>query len=449
MIDIPDSSFPRVIIVGGGFGGIQLAKSLRDKEVQVLMLDKHNYHTFQPLLYQVATGGLEPDSIAFPLRKIFKQHKNVFFRVANVESVLPEQNKIITNIGEVHYDYLVIATGSTTNFFGNEMIENHSMHMKSIPEALNLRSLILQSFEEALLKDSINAQEALMNFVIVGGGPTGVETAGALAELKMHVLPSDYPDLDLRRMQINLVESNERVLSSMSEQASEMSDSFLKEMGVVIRTNDAVVSYDGHYAKLRSGKVLESANLIWTAGVKAATFKGLEKTEFVRGGRIKVDEYNVVSGYTNIYAIGDVAAMITEEYPNGHPGVAQVALQQAKNLSKNIISILNGRKLKAFRYFDMGSMATVGRNKAVVDLPFIRFQGFFAWFVWMFLHLLFLVGFRNKMVVLINWIWNYFSYDRGTRLIIRPYRKNKIIMEEENELIINMPVDRQGINNLI
>lgn len=436
MIDIPDSSFPRVIIVGGGFGGIQLAKSLRDKEVQVLMLDKHNYHTFQPLLYQVATGGLEPDSIAFPLRKIFKQHKNVFFRVANVERVLPEQNKIITNIGEVQYDYLVIATGSTTNFFGNEMIENHSMPMKSIPEALNLRSLILQSFEEALLKDSINAQEALMNFVIVGGGPTGVETAGALAELKMHVLPSDYPDLDLRRMQINLVESNERVLSSMSVQASEMSDSFLKEMGVVIRTNDAVVSYDGHFAKLRSGKVLESANLIWTAGVKAATFEGLDKTEIVRGGRIKVDEYNLVSGYTNIYAIGDVAAMITEDYPNGHPGVAQVALQQAKNLSKNIINSLNNRKLKPFRYFDMGSMATVGRNKAVVDLPFIRFQGFFAWFVWMFLHLLFLVGFRNKMVVLINWIWNYFSYDRGTRLIIRPYRKNKIIMEEEKELII-------------
>ncbi len=437
MIDIPDSSFPRVVIVGGGFGGIQLAKSLRDKEVQVLMLDKHNYHTFQPLLYQVATGGLEPDSIAFPLRKIFKQHKNIFFRVANVESVDDEHNSIKTNIGDIRYDYLVIATGSTTNFFGNDSIEYHSMPMKSIPEALNLRSLILQSFEEALLKDSINEQEALMNFVIVGGGPTGVETAGALAELKMHVLPSDYPDLDLRRMQINLVESSERVLSSMSVQASEMSNTFLKEMGVMIRTNDAVVSYDGHFANLRSGKVLESKNLIWTAGVKAAVFNGLDKAEIVRGGRIKVDEYNQVIGYSNIYAIGDVAAMFTEDYPNGHPGVAQVALQQAKTLSKNLINILNNRKQKVFRYFDMGSMATVGRNKAVVDLPFIRFQGFFAWFVWMFLHLLFLVGFRNKMVVLINWIWNYFSYDRGTRLIIRPYRKNKMIMEEEKELTSN------------
>lgn len=433
-IEIPDSSFPRVVIVGGGFGGIQLAKSLKEKEVQVLMLDKHNYHTFQPLLYQVATGGLEPDSIAFPLRKIFKKHKNIFFRVANVESVNPEQKLLKTNIGEISYDYLVIATGSTTNFFGNDMIENHSMPMKSIPEALNLRSLILQSFEEALLKDSINEQEALMNFVIVGGGPTGVETAGALAELKMHVLPNDYPDLDLRRMQINMVESSERILSSMSVQASEMSDKFLKEMGVMIRTNDAVVSYDGRYAKLRSGKVLESANLIWTAGVKANIFEGLNNAEFVRGGRIKVDEFNKVLGYDSIFAIGDVATMITDETPNGHPGVAQVALQQAKNLSKNIINLINKRNLKAFRYFDLGSMATVGRNKAVVDLPFIRFQGFFAWFVWMFLHLLFLVGFRNKMVVLINWIWNYFSYDRGTRLIIRPYRKNKVIKLEEEEL---------------
>lgn len=436
MIDIPDSSFPRVVIVGGGFGGIQLAKSLRDKEVQVLMLDKHNYHTFQPLLYQVATGGLEPDSIAFPLRKIFKQHRNVFFRVANVERVDAEHKTVHTNIGHISYDYLVIATGSTTNFFGNETIENFSMPMKSIPEALNLRSLILQSFEEALLKDSINEQEALMNFVIVGGGPTGVETAGALAELKMHVLPNDYPDLDLRRMQINLVENSTRILSSMSEQASEMSDKFLKDMGVMVRTNDAVVSYDGRLAVLKSGKTLETANLIWTAGVKAAVFNGLEKAEFHRGGRIVVDEYNQVKGYSNIYAIGDVAAMITEETPNGHPGVAQVALQQAKTLSKNIINLLNSRKQKAFKYFDMGSMATVGRNKAVVDLPFIRFQGFFAWFVWMFLHLLFLVGFRNKMVVLINWVWNYFSYDRGTRLIIRPYRKNKIIKEEEMELSI-------------
>ncbi len=436
-IDIPNSSFPRVVIVGGGFGGIQLAKSLKNKEVQVLMIDKHNYHTFQPLLYQVATGGLEPDSIAFPLRKIFKDHNNVFFRVANAERIDAENNVLVTNIGHIHYDHLVIATGSTTNFFGNETIENNSMPMKTIPEALNLRSLILQSFEEALLKDSINEQEALMNFVIVGGGPTGVETAGALAELKMHVLPNDYPDLDLRRMQINLVENNERLLSSMSVEASNQAENFLKELGVMIRTSDAVLSYDGLKAVLKSGKELESTNLIWTAGVKGAIIDGLDKAELFRGGRILVDEYNKVKGYDNVYALGDVAAMISDDYPNGHPGVAQVALQQAKNLSKNIISAINGRKLTAFKYFNMGSMATVGRNKAVVDLPFIRFQGFFAWFVWMFLHLLFLVGFRNKMVVLINWIWNYFSYDRGTRLIIRPFKKNKDIMAEEKQLIHN------------
>ncbi len=434
-IEIPETSFPRVVIIGGGFGGIQLAKKLRDKEVQVLVLDQHNYHTFQPLLYQVATGGLEPDSIAFPLRKVFKNHKNVLFRVAKAERIDAESKILHTSIGEIAFDFLVIATGSTTNFFGNEEIENNSMPMKSIPEALNLRSLILQSFEEALLKDSINEQERLMNFVIVGGGPTGVETAGALAELKNHVLPNDYPDLDLRRMQINIVESAPRLLSAMSEQASKRAEEFLKKMGVHIRTNDAVTSYNGNSAKLRSDRTLETANLIWTAGVKGSIVNGLDKLTIHKGNRIKVNEFNVIDGYESIFAIGDVAAMVTDELPNGHPGVAQVALQQASNLAINIISIINLRPLKKFRYFDLGSMATVGRNKAVVDLPFIRFQGIFAWFVWMFLHLLFLVGFRNKMVVLINWIWNYFSYDRGTRLIIRPYRKNKQVMEEETELI--------------
>lgn len=434
-IDIPETNFPRVVIVGGGFGGIQLAKNLKNKEVQVLMIDKHNYHTFQPLLYQVATGGLEPDSIAFPLRKVFKHQKNFVFRVANVEKVHPSEKYLETSIGEIPYDYLVIATGSTTNFFGNTEIESNSMPMKSIPEALNLRSLILQSFEEALLRDSINEQEALMNFVIVGGGPTGVETAGALAELKSHVLPNDYPDLDLRRMQINLVESAPRLLSSMSPQASKQAEGFLKEMGVNVRTNDVVVSYNGTTVELKSGRKLETTNLIWSAGVKGSVIEGINPEVLVRGNRIRTDSYNRVSGYENIFAIGDVAAMITEETPNGHPGVAQVAIQQGKLLSKNIINLINNREMKAFSYLDLGSMATVGRNKAVVDLPFIRFQGIFAWFVWMFLHLLFLVGFRNKLVVLVNWIWNYFSYDRGTRLIIRPYRKNKDVMDEERNLI--------------
>lgn len=433
-VDIPDTIFPRVVIVGGGFGGIQLAKQLKDKEVQIIMLDKHNYHTFQPLLYQVATGGLEPDSIAFPLRKIFKHQPNFIFRVAEAKSIDSEKQIVNTSIGNISYDFLVVATGSTTNFFNNEEIENNSMPMKSIPEALNLRSLILQSFEEALLKDSINEQEALMNFVIVGGGPTGVETAGALAELKTHVLPNDYPDLDLRRMQINLIENAPHLLNAMSKQASQKAEDFLKKMGVYIRTDDAVIAYDGKKAKLKSGKVLETTNLIWTAGVKGVALKGIKPESIIKGNRIQVNKYNCVIGHHNIFAIGDVATMITEKFPNGHPGVAQVAIQQGSLLAKNIINIINKRKLIPFKYKDLGSMATIGRNKAVVDLSFIRFQGIFAWFVWMFLHLLFLVGFRNKMVVFVNWVWNYFSYDRGTRLIIRPYKKNKIIMAEEHEL---------------
>lgn len=422
-VDIPESRFPRVVIVGGGFGGIALTKSLRSKEVQVLMLDKHNYHTFQPLLYQVATGGLEPDSIAFPLRKIFKGQANFVFRVAEVTEVIPEKNLLYTSIGNISYDYLVLATGSETNFFGLTEIQQNSMPMKSIPEALDLRSMILQNFELALLKDSLNEQEALMNFVVVGGGPTGVETAGALAELKNHVLPNDYPELDIRRMQINLVESSGKLLGAMSPQASESAARFLQEMGVILWLGEQLTSYDGKRALLKSGKELVTANLIWTAGVKGAVIKGINPEIIVRGNRVKVDAFNRIGSSSNIFAIGDMAAMISEEFPNGHPGVAPVAMQQAKQLGKNLVKIMNGIEPEPFRYMDKGTMATIGRNRAVVDLTFIRFQGIFAWFVWMFVHLLTLVGFRNKMVVFVNWVWNYFSYDRGTRLIIRPFRK--------------------------
>ena len=307
--------------------------------------------------------------------------------------------------------------------------------MKSIPEALNLRSLILQNFEEALLKDKPAEQAQLINFVIVGGGPTGVETAGALAELKLHVLPNDYPDLDLSKMQINIIERAPRLLNGMSEQASKRAEEFLTEMGVRVRTNDSVKSYNSLNATLESGVILNTSNLIWTAGVKAATIAGLDSDLTERGSKLIVDQYNTVMGYEHIFAIGDVCAMPSEDYPNGHPGVAQAAIQQGKNLANNIINIVNDRPLTAFKYKDLGAMATIGRNKAVVDLPLIRFQGVFAWFVWMFLHLLFLVGFRNKLIVLINWIWNYFSYDNGTRLIIRPFRKNKQVREEEIKIV--------------
>ena len=332
-------------------------------------------------------------------------------------------------------DFLVIATGSKTNFFGNQEIKDNSMPMKSIPEALNLRSLILQNFEEALLKDKPEEQAQLMNFVIVGGGPTGVETAGALAELKLHVLPNDYPDLDLSKMQINIIERAPRLLNGMSEQASKRAEEFLKGLGVRVRTNDSVKSYNSLNATLESGVILNTSNLIWTAGVKAATIAGLDSDLTERGSKLIVDQYNTVIGYEHIFAIGDVCAMQSEDYPNGHPGVAQAAIQQGKNLAHNIINIVNDRPLTAFKFKDLGAMATIGRNKAVVDLPLIRFQGVFAWFVWMFLHLLFLVGFRNKLIVLINWIWNYFSYDNGTRLIIRPFRKNKQVREEEIKIV--------------
>jgi len=430
-MDNKNSKFPQVVIIGGGFGGIQIAKKLKDKEVNILMLDKHNYHTFQPLLYQVATGGLEPDSIAFPLRKVFQSQKNLKFRVADVSQIHPESNTISTSIGDFSYDYLVLATGSETNFFGQKEMEHFSMPMKTVPEALNLRSLILQNFEEAVIEEDPIAKEGLLNFVVVGAGPTGVETAGALAELKNHVLACDYPELDMKKIKIFLVEGANRVLPPFSEQASYKSQEFLEKMGVKVLTNTFVDRYDGNTISFKNGEVIPTKIVIWSAGVKGAIIPGLEKAEIARGGRIKTNTANLVNGYLNIFAIGDLAYMETKEFPNGYPGVAQVAIQQGQQLGENLIRIINNQNPKPFDYFDKGSMATIGRNKAVVDLKYLKFQGFFAWLTWMFIHLLFLVGFRNKLITLMNWIVNYFSYDRGTRLIIR--RFNRETMKEEAE----------------
>ncbi|MRX46094.1 NAD(P)/FAD-dependent oxidoreductase [Pedobacter puniceum] len=428
-----DKKFPKVIIIGGGFGGIQLAKKLRHAEVNILMLDRHNYHTFQPLLYQVATGGLEPDSIAFPIRKVFREQKNLAFRVANVTAIHTENNTISTSIGDFDYDYLVLATGSETNFFGQKEIEHYAMPMKTVPEALNLRSLILQNLEEALIEEDPIRRDALLNFVVVGGGPTGVETAGALAELKNHVLPADYPELDIQRMRIFLIENSERVLTPFSEQASYKAQEFLENMGVTVMLQKLVAAYDGDRVVLKDGEILPTKAVIWSAGVKGATIPGLDKAQIVRGGRIKTQPDNLIVGYNNIFAIGDLAAIESPEYPYGHPGVAQVAIQQGQQLAKNLVRIINNQPTQAFDYYDKGSMATIGRNKAVVDLKYWKFQGFFAWLTWMFIHLLFLVGFRNKMVTLMNWIVNYFSYDRGTRLIIRKFDRD--LMKEEAEAI--------------
>ncbi|WP_411274937.1 NAD(P)/FAD-dependent oxidoreductase [Daejeonella sp.] len=420
------SKFPRIVIVGGGFGGIELAKRLKNKEVDILMLDRHNYHTFQPLLYQVATGGLEADSIAFPLRKIFKNQNNFTFRVTNVDAVDPSRKVVITSIGEISYDYLIIATGSDTNFFGQKEIEHFSMAMKTIPEALNLRSMILQNLEEALVVTDIVEKRSLLNFVVVGGGPTGVELSGSLAELKKHVLPKDYPELSIEDINVYLIEGSDELLGVMSDQASSKSRLFLEEMGVNVYTNLRVEAYDGNVIKLSDGREIHTKNVLWSAGVKGAVLEGLPPETIARGNRVIVDEFNRVEGQEYIFAIGDVAAQITEETPNGHPGVAPVAIQQGTQLAKNIIRFMNNEQPEAFKYFDKGSMATVGRNKAVVDIGKIRFQGIFAWFVWMFVHLMSLVGFRNKLVTFVNWVWSYFSYDRGTRLIIRRFSRESM-----------------------
>lgn len=423
LLNLPETNFPRVVIIGGGFGGLELAKNLCGKEVQVIVIDKHNYHTFQPLLYQVATGGLEPDSIAIPFRKIFRKYSNLIFRMAEVEAVDTSNNILQTSIGEIKYDYLVIATGSATNFFGLKEIEQNAMPMKSIPEALNLRSLILQNFEKSLLVQDVDERNALMNMVVVGGGPTGVETSGALGELKKHVLPSDYPELDIRNMKIHLIEQSPKLLANMSEEASASSLDFLKKFDVQIWLNTGVKSYDGKNVFLDNDKILLSRTLIWTAGVKGNPINGLNASF---SNRIKVDECNRVEGFNNIFAIGDVAAIINELYPKNHPMVAPVAIQQGKQLGKNLIRLFKKQTLQKFIYKDKGTMATVGRNKAVVDTRFLKTQGTLAWFIWMFVHLMSLVGFRNRLVVFVNWAWNYFSYDRGVRLIIRPFIKKRV-----------------------
>ena len=423
-MNIPKSSFPRVVIIGGGFAGIALAKKLSKKELQVVLLDKHNYHNFQPLLYQVSTGGLEPDSIAYPIRKILKDFPNFYFRLADVSEVNTEKNKVISNIGELKFDYLVIASGSKTNFFGNESIEANSMEMKTIPQSLNLRSLILENFEDALLTSNLHERNALMNFVIVGAGPTGVELAGALAEIKKGILPKDYPDLDTRTVQINLVQSGDRILKEMSEKASKKAEDFLEKLGVQIWKNVRVTGYDGNVVTTNSDLTFESETVIWAAGVKGAAIKGIDaETLITRSNRIEVNQFNQVKGYNNIFAIGDVAQMTTDKTPHGHPMMAQPAIQQGKQLGENLLRLIENKPLKPFKYKDKGSMATVGRNKAVVDLPKFKFQGVFAWFVWMFVHLFFLIGFRNRVVVFINWVYNYVRFDREARLIIRPYKK--------------------------
>lgn len=424
MLNIPDSSNPRVVIIGGGFAGVSIARKLKNKNFQVVLLDKHNYHNFQPLMYQVATGGLEAGSIAYPIRKIVKEHPEAFFRMTLVERIDTENKKVITDIGTIYYDYVVIATGSTNNYFGNTEVEKNSMVMKTIPEALDIRSLMLENFELALQTNDMEERKALMNFVIVGAGPTGVELAGALAEMKNAVFPKDYPDLDISMMEINLVQGSDRVLDAMSKRSSKAAQKFLNDLGVKIHLKTIVTNYDGQTVTTKDGPSFKTQAMIWSAGVKGAPVDGVAEA-VDRATRIKVNEYNQVEGFTDVFALGDVAAMYGEKYQFGHPMMAQPAIQQGALLAENLERLVKKQSMKKFVYNDKGSMATIGRNKAVVDLPKLHFNGIFAWFVWMFVHLFSLIGFKNKVLVFWSWVYNYFVFDRESRVIIRSYRKNR------------------------
>lgn len=436
-MNIPVSENPRVVIIGGGFAGMALARELLKQKLQVVILDRHNYHTFQPLLYQVSTSGLEPDSIAYPLRKLTRHSKEGYFRLAEVHSITPAVNTIHTDIGDVTYDYLVLATGSKTNFFGNKSIEENAMWMKTIPQALNIRSLILENFEQAVITDDPEKRKSLLTFVIAGAGPTGVELSGAIAELRNQIVLRDYRDIDPTEIEIHLVEGLDRVLPPMSEDASRKAHKFLQELGVEIHLNTMVDEYDGKVVVTNNGKRnFNAATFIWAAGVAGAPVAGLNAASLVeKAGRYEVDAFNQIKGYDNIYAIGDIALMQTEKYPKGHPMVAQPAIQQGKHLAENFKRLFKNKKLEPFEYFDKGTMATVGRNRAVVDLGKFRFGGFFAWFLWMFIHLYFLVGFRNRIVTFFNWVYNYVNFDKASRLIIRPFKGYKKNLEADQKKV--------------
>lgn len=423
----------KVVIVGAGFGGLRLARKLNNKAgFEVILVDRFNYHQFQPLFYQVATAGLDASNISFPLRKVFQKSKNVRIRLSNLQKVVAEENKIITDTEEISYDVLVLAMGADTNFFNNEQISTHAFPMKSTVEALQLRYRLLQNFENALTVKDPEELQALMNIVAVGGGPTGVEIAGAMAEMRKYVLPKDYPELDFTRMNIYLLEGGGRTLASMSEKSSEQSAKYLERLGVTVMTGAMVKDYDGKSVTLADGKKILSRTVIWAAGIKGNIPDGISKDLITRGNRLKTDRYCRIQGSSNIYAIGDLAYMETPKYPQGHPQVAPVAMRMAEMLATNFKLIerkANPDKLLEFEYYDKGAMATVGRNLAVVDIPKpkLHFGGFFAWLIWMGLHLMLILGVKNRFFVFSNWLYNYFTYDQNLRLIFREFdRENKL-----------------------
>ena len=422
IMSIPNSDLPRIVIVGCGFAGLKFVNKINSTHYQIVLIDRNNYHTFQPLMYQVASSGLEPDSIVYPIRKTFSGKANFHFRMAEVESVNTTINLIQTNIGSVHYDHLVMATGATTNFFGIDSIEKYGFTMKSLRESLDLRSIIIQNFEEALSLPTAEDRQKYLNFVIVGGGATGVELAGALAELKKESLRKDYPDLDIDQMKIQIIEASDRVLKNMSEEASKSELNFLEKLGISVDLNTTVKDYDGNNA-ITSKENINTKTLIWTAGVKGAPVEGFQNATN-RSNRVTTDEYHKIKNCdSSVYSIGDVASVESDNTKNGHPMLASVASQQGNHLATNFNLLAKNKEIKPFKYKDRGTMATIGKNKAVVDLSFIKFSGIIAWMVWMFLHLMLLVDFRNRVVVFINWSWSYFNSDKGLRLIISKVKR--------------------------
>lgn len=418
----------KVVIIGGGFAGLQLAMTLRKADLKVILVDKQNHHQFQPLFYQVASGRLEPSSISFPFRKIFQKNKNIDFRMADIVKIIPEENKLMTAYDRtVSYDHLIIATGCKTNFFGNKEMSENAFSMKTTQESIDIRNKILFSFEKEIFARPEDKQ-AWMNIIIVGAGPTGVELSGSFAELKNDVLPKDYHNIDFSKFNIILLEGSKNTLNNMSEESRVASRKYLEELGVIVRTETILNSYDGNTAVLSTGEQIPTKNVIWAAGVTGNVIEGL-KTEDIIRNRYVVDRFNKLKSYDNIYALGDIAVMETPKYPNGHPQVANVAINQAKNLGKNILKVLknNENKLVEYEYNDLGMMATIGKHKAVVELPFFKFKGPIAWYVWMFLHLMLILSVRNKLVIFFNWAWSYITSDTSLRLITNiDYKKEKV-----------------------